>query len=68
MKVEKRFLPTTKYRNMYICSFFYALNPLFIMMTKFIHPKVKSSNASRLEAYAGFFRLLMKGIFDPDVL
>ena len=37
MKVEKRFLPTTKYRNMYICSFFYALNPLFIMMTKFIY-------------------------------
>ena len=30
--------------------------------------KVASSNTSRLEAYAGFFRLLMKGIFDPDVL
>jgi hypothetical protein len=27
--------------------------------------KVASSNKSRLEAYAGFFRLLMKGIFDP---
>ena len=26
--------------------------------------KVASSNTSRLEAHAGFFRLLMKGIFD----
>ena len=27
--------------------------------------KVASSNTSRLEAHAGFFRLLMMGIFDP---
>ena len=30
--------------------------------------KVASFNTSRLEAHAGFFRLLMKGIFDPYVL
>ena len=30
--------------------------------------KVANSNMSRLEAHAGFFRLLMKGIFDPYVL
>ena len=30
--------------------------------------KVASSNTSRLEAHAGFFRLLMKGIIDPYVL
>ena len=30
--------------------------------------KVASSNTSRLEAHAGFFRLLMKGIFDAYVL
>ena len=30
--------------------------------------KVASSNKSRLEAHAGFFTLLMKGIFDPYVL
>ena len=30
--------------------------------------KVASSNMSGLEAHAGFFRLLMKGIFDPYVL
>ena len=30
--------------------------------------KVASSNTSRLEAHAGFFRLLMKWIFDPYVL
>ena len=29
---------------------------------------VESSNSSCLEAHAGFFRLLMKGIFDPYVL
>ena len=27
--------------------------------------KVASSNTFRLEAHAGFFRLVMKGIFDP---
>ena len=30
--------------------------------------KVASSNTSCLEAHAGFFRLLMNGIFDPYVL
>ena len=30
--------------------------------------KVVISNQSHLEAHAGFFRLLMKGIIDPDVL
>ena len=30
--------------------------------------KVTSSNTSRLEAHAGFFRLLMKGTFDSYVL
>ena len=30
--------------------------------------KVASSNTSCLEEHAGFFRLLMKGIFDPYVL
>ena len=30
--------------------------------------KVASSNTSRLEAHAGYFKLLMKGIFDPYVL
>ena len=34
----------------------------------FDYRKVASSNSSRLEAQAGFFRLLMKGIFDPYVL
>ena len=30
--------------------------------------KVKSSNTSRLEAHAGFFKLFIKGIFNPYVL
>ena len=29
--------------------------------------RVLNSNTSHLEAHAGFFRLLMKGIFDPYV-
>ena len=33
-----------------------------------IYLKVTSSNTSCLEAHAGFFRFLMKGIFDPYVL
>ena len=33
-----------------------------------IYRKVASSNMSPLEAHAGFFRLVMKGIFDPYVL
>ena len=40
------------------------------LLEKIVHmySKVASSNTSRLEAHAGFFRLLMKGIFDPYVL
>ena len=30
--------------------------------------EVVSSNTSHIEAHAGFFRLLVKGIFDPYVL
>ena len=33
-----------------------------------VYRKVASSNTSRLEAHESFFRLLMKGIFDPYVL
>ena len=33
---------------------------------KFIYRKVASSFRSRLEAHAGFFRLLMKGISESD--
>ena len=35
---------------------------------KIKYRKVASSNTSRLEAHAGFFRLFMKRIFDPYVL
>ena len=34
----------------------------------FSYRKIASSDTSCLEAHAGFFRLLMKGIFDPYVL
>ena len=32
------------------------------------YSKVANSNTSHLETHAGFFRLPMKGIFDPYVL
>ena len=41
------------------------------IMTSFFHSrhrKVASSNTSCLEAHAGFFRLLIKGIFNPYLL
>ena len=41
---------------------------LEIYRNTFIYSKVASFNTSCLEARAGFFRLLMKGIFDPNVL
>ena len=41
---------------------------LKITCSRRIYCKVASSNMSRLEAHAGFFRLLMKGIFNPYFL
>ena len=41
-------------------------NILFNLLDKY--RKVASSNTSRLEAHAGFFRSIMKGILDPYVL
>ena len=43
------------------------LNEIFFRKI-FRYCKVASSNTSRLEAHAGFFRLLMKGIFDPYIM
>ena len=40
----------------------------FFGWSAFSYRKVLSSNTSHLEAHAGFFRLLMKRIFDPYVL
>ena len=34
---------------------------------RLVYCKVASSNTSGLEAHAGFFRLLLRGIFDPYV-
>ena len=41
------------------------LSRLGDVISAFVYRKVASSNTSRLEAHAGFFRLLMKGIFNP---
>ena len=41
-----------------------AMNPSH-QMAKFTYCEITSSNTSRLEAHAGFFRLLMKRIFGP---
>ena len=39
-----------------------------IFFITYTYRKDASSNTSRLEAHAGIFRFLMKGIFDPYVL
>ena len=39
-----------------------------ICQENYSYRKVASSNSSRLKAHAGFFRLLMKGFFDPYLL
>ena len=38
-----------------------------VCVVMIIYRKIASSNTSHLEAHAGIFRLLMKGIFDPYV-
>ena len=39
-----------------------------LLLQKQTYRKVASSNTSHLEAYAGFFRLLMKEIFDKKLI
>ena len=39
-----------------------------IFQINLYYRKITSSNMSRLEAHVGFFRLLMKEIFGPDIL
>ena len=51
-----------------ILYFLHHFTVNFTQMKNFTLRKVVSSNMSRLEAHAGFFRLLMKGIFDSYVL
>ena len=45
-----------------------SLNVAMVTFLTIKYRKVASSNTSRLEAHAGFFRLLMKRIFDAYVL
>ena len=56
--------------NSYIClnNSNYRWLILFCRKKWTTYKKVASSNSSRLGAHEGFFRLLMKGIFDPYVL
>ena len=45
-----------------------AISQNFWRPNEITYRKVVSSNTSHLEAHAGFFRMLMKGIFDAYVL
>ena len=45
-----------------------VINLYSLFLNRNTYRKVASSNTSRLEAHAGFFKLLMKGIFDPYLL
>ena len=51
-------------------SIIFVIHRFWSSKTIILHTycKVASSNTSRLEAHAGFFRLLMKGIFNPYFL
>ena len=40
----------------------------FVSLVAIVYRKVASSNTSRLEAHAGFFRLLMKGTYDKKLI
>ena len=56
--------------SFFVCGRFGSSTAVLHTRTKSAlkYRKVASSNMSRLEAHAGFFRVLMKGIFDPYVL
>ena len=41
------------------------VNAIYAYAIQYKYSKVVSSNMSCLEAHTGFFRLLLKGIFDP---
>ena len=66
VSIQKIFFGKKKRKKM---QFRTILFPCILYVTeKRTYRKVASSNTSHLEAHAGFFRLLMKGIFDPYVL
>ena len=55
------------FQNYFIIANWIAHEGLAFLFNKAYYCKVRSSNMSRLEAHAGFFRMLMKGIFDHYV-
>ena len=54
--------------NIVCTKLFFKLKERKRVAETIVYRKVVSSNTSCLEAHAGFFRLLMKGIFDPYAL
>ena len=52
-----------EFSSWYVPSTYVLLCFSTVLYIGSIYRKVASSNTSRLEAHAGFFRLLMKGIF-----
>ena len=54
--------------NQYEPNVLSSLGQTSLQLLYMTYCKIASFNTSRLEAHAGFFRLLMKGIFDPCVL
>ena len=64
-------LELSKHARTVLLSFFYSIFRFELSLfcqTSSNYRKVASSNTSCLEGHAGFFKLLMKGIFDPYVL
>ena len=61
---EKRWQAKPSWKS-FSSSYGYRLG---LITSNYTYRKVGSSNTSGLEAHAGFFKLLLKGIFDPHVL
>ena len=49
-------------------SHYLVLGNVITSLVQYVYCKIASYNTSRLEAHAGFFRLLMKEILGPFVL
>ena len=65
--------PRAQQNTMHICIVLVFANISYILFYLYnyfylTYYKIVSSNTSCLEAHVGFFRLLMKGIFGPNVL
>ena len=58
-------IQTSSFSDTYVVGQYWLYSFMFVAV---LHCKVTSFNKACLEAHAGFFRLVMKGVFDNYVL